>query len=201
MLAALAFSAVATASASAVEWLDNGAKIGVALSVVTTGLLELEDMGNGVKVHCEGRFLGTVGPGAADEITLAEPLTTEGDLIECPVTKGVAGICPVGATADVEAVHLPWKTTLLEEVGEIRDDIENSGAGVPGYTVKCEGQTDTCEGATSAKVTPLVSPVPSEFDAKSAGAACKGVLFAGEGLITGSGTIQLTEAEQELTVS
>lgn len=193
LVAVLAFSAAAVASASAAEWLLNGEPIeaGVLVPAVTTGLLFLTDLGSGVTVHCEGRFLGSVDAGGLDEITLAEPLTTEADLIECEVTKeDPFGICKVGVIADVEAVNLPWKTELKAVGAGVRDDIVNGGAGEPGYKVVCGGQTDTCLGHTSAKVTLNTSPVPSAFDAESEKAKCEGTLLSGEGDIEGEGTIE-----------
>ena len=124
LVAVFAVSAVGAASAFASpEWLQNGLKLTSALSVTSKGKLKLTDTKGGLKkgsvtIECTGTDKGTVGPGAADELT-------EVKATEC---KHVAGEeCP---SPSAEAVHLPWKTELYEEGSAIRDKVaETAGLG------------------------------------------------------------------------
>lgn len=167
LVAVFAVSAVGAASAFASpEWLQNGSKLTSALSVTSKGKLKLTDTKGGLKkgsvtIECTGTDKGTVGPGAADELT-------EVKATEC---KHVAGEeCP---SPSAEAVHLPWKTELYEEGSAIRDKVANSGAGLPGWKVKCSILSDTCEAETSTAIKLVeVGIVDATFEEKSAKANC-----------------------------
>jgi hypothetical protein len=158
LFAVCAFSAVAASSASAAhQWLKNGAPIVAAQLAITDGLLLLHHtggLGGTVTVHCDGRFHGTVGPGAVDTITEVWTLTemieiTSAHPISCTVEVG-KNLCPVGSLVTVwpdnlsVAGGLVWKTELqLTGTGPIFDDLTGPNNG-PGFNVKCSGITILC---------------------------------------------------------
>ena len=138
------------------------------LSPVTTsseGTLKLVDKKGGslkeeVAVECTVTEVGAVGAGASDE-------TTEAKATGC---RTVAGKCE---TPSAQAVNLPWQTELTESEAETRDSIKTPTRG-PGWKVTCGKTEDTCEGATSAKITNNTerATVEAIFDAKSAKETC-----------------------------
>jgi hypothetical protein len=150
-VAAFAFSAMASASASALVWELNGSPITESMKVTSEGTLELEDSKTLVgktKVKCSGTDEGTIGLEGTDTITKITVTPNS-------CTK-VEGGCESEISA--EAVHLPWNTKLItvensKKEKEVRDEIKNSGAGTPGWAVTCKTalgkKTDTCEGETT----------------------------------------------------
>jgi len=140
IVAVFAFAAVASASASAAaEWLHNGEPISTPqATTLTSSGLRLTDENSGlfgetVTVECDRTGTGTVGPGNQGRVT---SVTLE----KCHTVQGACGPSPT-----VSPANLPWNTELVEEGGQIRDRIRNSGAGNPGWTVSCSfGITDTC---------------------------------------------------------
>lgn len=169
LLAALVMSVVGVASASALEWLANGSAITTAVKTKSSGTLELEDMGTGILLKCEGTGEGTVGPGAADTQTAATAT-------KCVTLKGLC------SSPTAKAVGLPWKTELAVIEGENRDKILTTTAG---WEVICGGFIeDTCQGATNVKVTNETSGVDTLFDEKSPGVNCS-VGGVGMGLVHG----------------
>lgn len=219
-IAALAFSVIAVASASAAtEWLLNGAAIGTATEVTTTGeLTTLADTGTGTEVKCSGIFDGTVGPGAVDKIEKILNLskveeTTENlakvvvPAVSCTVVK--AGLCSVsvGALIWVIPIHLPWTTSLtLPEATLWVDSITTGTGGEPGYEVSCPTvlgtQTDVCEGKPGAVVTNVTGGVEGVFEnneatnprGKCSIGGAKTALTLGSGLtaLTGAGTLTVS---------
>lgn len=172
LVAVLAFGAITAAGASALEWLVDGLAITGAVSVdsesVAAKPLELEDMGTGVKISCEGTDEGTIEPAGKDK----ETVVTE-NLASCKVLAG-SGTCK--KILAVKAVDLPWKTQLL---GTGRDEIKAEGAGAPGWLVECEGLfgikvDDTCtiEGGSTAVTSLANGTVETLFDANSGEANC-----------------------------
>jgi hypothetical protein len=143
VLAVFAFSAVAASSASAatVEWLKNGAAITSPEPSETTGSLELGNtsgLGTGTKVAvlCDGKFFGTVGPGAQDTITSVLGLSGESGTLTSEIVSCVNNEnCP---SPSVAADNLPWLTELREpKAGEVLDFLLNGGKGEPGWEVMC----------------------------------------------------------------
>ena len=141
LFAVFAFMAVSAAGASAAEWLVDGAALSAAESVDSEATLQLSDatLFGTIKLQCSGTDEGTVGPGAADKTNVIENLAKTSKTVICTVIEG-GGLCTEPATA--EAVHLPWATTLESTTA---DDLTSSGAGNPGWFVKCaNGLTDEC---------------------------------------------------------
>ncbi len=104
--------------------------------VTTTGFtIKLTDTGTPLQatsVICTkgGEEEGSVGPGSADRITGAK--------VNSPATNCRAtGDCEATGVEKVEGIHLPWRTTLSESGGKVKDTIENSGAGEPGWVTEC----------------------------------------------------------------
>ncbi len=143
--------AVFTASASAApEWLLDENTIGTAVPVEMEGELLLEEMLTGTAVRIEFTGTGSVGPNSHD---LIESITVKKSFL------AIHGACTV--LLAVEAVDLPWSSTLvLEEPGgknEYYDKITQDGKGLPGWLVECTsliGKLD--EVCVSTSVSPQV---------------------------------------------
>ena len=212
LVAALALSAVAVASASAAPvWRLNGAEVKEATTVKSKsiGKLVLSDTSTGTVIECEGTDKGTVGPGAKDEVK-------EITATSCGFKEGKHGSCEEGHPVTATAVHLPWKTELYEEGGRVRDRITYGSKGqeekgeAPGWKVECTVLTffkvqDECTGVSNTGIEnfagseTLPSGVKAIFDATTPKANCS-VGGAGTGEVTG---IDLNEspAGKTLTVS
>jgi hypothetical protein len=191
IVAVLAFGVVSVSSASAAEWLgkEGGAlkKLTVAKKVNSEATLVLSS--NGTELECEGMDRGTVGPGAADETTevLNKALTSK--VVVCKILK--PGLANCTAPAEAEAVNLPWKTKLVSATD---DQLESSGAGNPGWKVKCgNGATNTCTKATAQlAVTNNGLTVGLAFNATEV-ATCT----LGTGKVSGTDTVVANEAGLE----
>jgi hypothetical protein len=171
---------------------------GSSVLTVSEGKLDLEDnkaTGGASKIECEGTDHGLVGPLDSDLL----------DFVLASKCTKISGLCNQG-TVFATALHLPWKTLLLEEAnGTFRDDIEEDPkAGVPGYVVLC-GATifelkveDTCTGDTSTGILAVSTGVEATFDSLSPHANCS-VGGTGSGVITGLDLI-LSPAGHHLSV-
>jgi hypothetical protein len=196
VVAVLAVSAMAASAASAKEWLLNGAAIATATASVTEGELLLVDMASNTEILCSGKFIGTVGPGAKDEITLVEDLKGDDPELDCEWIK--VAPCELVAAKElviVEPVNLPWKTEILLEPTPV-DDLLNAG-----YQVSCKvlGITlkNKCVGTGVADLENLATDVAGKFlEAVKQGecSADKGeALLIGEGLTSVAGsTLQIS---------
>jgi hypothetical protein len=157
-LAALAFGAVSAAAANAApEWLENGAVMTKAEAATTKGTWTLDgDSFFGfvlTEINCDGALHGTVGPGGKDEVTSIEDLKNHkggnGVKLECVVSSTNPGGCKAGETAIVEPEHMPWPTKLVAGTTLPKDEFTGTPGGAggePGFTVKCNGHTNACEG-------------------------------------------------------
>jgi hypothetical protein len=145
LVAMCAFSALVTASASAVltfekaEWLANGTAITEALLADWVGELLTENLLNTSDILCSFLYEGTVGPGGADTITMVYDLA--GKLIEELGAAGTGLLCESMAlcepnTAETWPTGLPWKTEALLDpsTGLFYELIENSS-----YHIFCLG--------------------------------------------------------------
>jgi len=135
IFAILAVGAVSVASASALEWLEDGAAITVAKASETTGEIKLRNTNGGglglnVEVLCSGTFDGTVGPGINDEITAVLSLTKVAVTLAAPLACTNVANCE---SPQVSAVNLPWKTELLTEGTLFLDML----LGNPGWEIDC----------------------------------------------------------------
>src|ERR1700679_2527990 len=139
----------ASASAATVQWLASGVTIATPKASLTTGSIVLGST-NGLKlgikaaVLCSYTFVGTVGPGAEDEITAVLALT--GGLVTLNFAEGG----PIRNCENVETctssgiapVDLPW----LSQLTSTTDDILLPGAGgTPGWEVLCTTALCTVE--------------------------------------------------------
>lgn len=202
VVAMLMSCVIAVASASAAEWLLNGAKISSATSVTSEGALTVEDSkatGGAVKIECSGKFIGTVGPGATDKITEVLSLTGTSTISCTLITRGACE----GTTAEAKAIHLPWATELLLATEtEFRDDLSSGGSGEVGVTVVCKtligNVTDECTGKTSSEELNVTGGVEDIFEAKSETLNCS-LGGAGAGVLRGKSTKKA--ASGTLTVS
>lgn len=184
LFAALGFSAVAVASASAVEfllaeWLIGGNPVAASTSSEAIGELLLEDLKTAIGaigVLCVGSLDGTVNADGEDTITQA--LNAAKELIGAPLT-GLAlecveekGSCP---SPLVWAENLPWNTLaelMVDGTEEFFVDLLLKGTGVtgnPAWEVECMGAiatSDLCEAAPEgiSKLTNLTADVGAKFE-------------------------------------
>ncbi|MGA7704305.1 MAG: hypothetical protein WB998_05355 [Solirubrobacteraceae bacterium] len=120
-------------------WLEITAPLAVD-SLPTTLTLK----SNGTTIDCTGTMDGTVGGGAADEVTsLLNPAGEEitlAKMVKCPILA--SGLCGSGE-AEATPVNLPWKTELVA-TGDLL--APHSGGGNPGWFIKCpSGVTNECK--------------------------------------------------------
>jgi hypothetical protein len=77
--------------------------------------------------------------------------------------KRLSGGCEEGKIEEVNGIHLPWKTEIVEEGGELVSKIVADGNGEPGWEVRCHtllgSKTDICEteGAANAERVKLLN--------------------------------------------
>jgi len=167
VFAVIGGSAIAASSAFALtsQFLDNGAVITTAKATddESVGTLLLEDMNAtlGADVECTGTTsTGTV---SATTDTVATVTFT---LADC---KLGARSTPCTSVTKVEAVNLPWATTLTLVSGEFIDTISAGSSGKsPGYAITCKtalgNVTDTCTKTTEGtSVTSVTGGVESTF--------------------------------------
>jgi hypothetical protein len=221
LIAVFTFCVAVTASASANEWLWNGAPVTTALAVSIAGELLLEDMETGTAVLCSGKFEGTIEEGNKDLITGVEGLKGERtDLsgltepIEC--VWETAGLCETAMLPLVLPINLDW-LTLLDLISSTlwidlitEGETTTGGAALPGYTVlNCLVAgfevTDTCVGPTGADLKNTETDIEAEFlendETVTEAGNCKGTTTKlgllnsdGPALMThnGGGTLQLS---------
>ena len=169
LAAVFALSAMVASSAfAAPAWFaktgGNYNKLVGALEVKTTTNLTVTDThwgGEGTKVSCEVTVKGTIEAGGLGKIN-----NYEANASSCKPNGSCAKI------TSVEAVHLPWKTELYSEEGQIRERLVSGGSGTPSWQFSCETlgvhQADLCNFDTSTSMLNEVSgSVQAEFDAKS----------------------------------
>ncbi|HST32432.1 MAG TPA: hypothetical protein VLJ80_02815 [Solirubrobacteraceae bacterium] len=162
------------------DWLEANSKPRTASS---EGTLKLADTKTGLAVQCTTVKTGTVG--SSENASLGE--VKEVKATGCKTTKGTC------AEPSVEAVNLPWKTELALVGEEIRDKLK-SAVKAPGWKILCaKVVNDTCEGATSVKLTNKEKEgiVEVEYEAKSEQPSCSS---GGKGEVFGASKLEATEA-------
>lgn len=184
VVAVLAFGALTTSAFAQPTWLVDKVEAPAGTKVDSkTGKLLLEDMGVKTSFTVEGTTEGTVGPKGADETT---KITVSAAAFQ------EAGLCETSVKPTVEAVHLPYTTSLVLQSEEVWDNIREGPTkmGLPGWLVECttiigkvddvcttnEGQTLMTNDAGGAGV--------SVFFNETVEATCTGAPGAGKGLIT-----------------
>jgi hypothetical protein len=161
LVAVFAISAMASASASALQWLIGGKGITKATAITSSGKLLLADLSapsGGTYIECTGTDKGTVGPGATDEVT---SITAT----KCSFQSGKNGACTASDEVTAAALHLPWKTELVSVSGVTRD--KTTATSNPGWDVTCTvaGIIEVSDECTSANVAPAISNVAGGVDA------------------------------------
>jgi hypothetical protein len=132
MLVAVAISAVASASAFALQWLLDGKQLAAAVVVNSAERVLLGDLaavGGARLIECNETDRGTVGPGTRDE-------TTERLFANCTFQRGGNGSCEAAVPPTARALHLPYRTTLILRGGRFRDTAVGTG-GPPGWRIFC----------------------------------------------------------------
>lgn len=151
-VAALAITTLAATTASATLWLKQNASLMVAERTTTTDveffLIHKGGVFGNQKVKCNGILIGTIGPGAEDEIKLVENLAkTEQDLIDCTLTEGTLGTCTAGSKVVVHSTKLPW-SAHLELIGTAT---WNHFPTITAYSVLCGNTFYECRGLVRAR--------------------------------------------------
>jgi hypothetical protein len=174
LLAVFAFSVVAAASASALEWLVKGLTFAGSLPVETTGSLKLIHLKGGflepeVVIECAGTFDGTIEGGAAGLGTVTELLESAGHAVTLTnqlSCTSVVGPCTAG-TILVAPENLPWLTTLEAMATSNLDLFSSAGSGKPAYEIECTAlgskHVTLCEGETSASLELMGTAMPFEL--------------------------------------
>lgn len=165
--AVLALVAIPAADASAApEWYKNGVKLAAAQSAFANGSWTLEGLGIfGIKlrIECSVKWVGTVGPGGADEVKTVTDLGGK-SLLDCTILEKALCENTTAELALVTAEKLPW-TSQLEQSGTNVVDNLTSGA----LDVRCllSGGTwplELCE--QMPKTDPLVNQANGTVSAK-----------------------------------
>jgi hypothetical protein len=165
------------------EWFEIGGEAATE-SLIT--ILKLTS--NGTTIDCEGSSVGTIGPGAGGKVTellnKAKEKVTEAKPVTCELL--VAGLCVAPVTAF--PVNLPWVTALTAS----NNLLGNSGAGNPGWTVKCSNLApNTCTRAdTLLTVENLTDELEIDFGFKTLETASCSL---GTGIV--EGTISILDIE------
>lgn len=185
LFAALAISAVAAATASALQWLLDGRPIAKAVGVETPESLLLADLaapGGTLAINCSLVDKGTVGPGEKGEAsTLA--------VTRCEFQRGDNALCEASGAVTVLPVNLPWLTLLLS-VGGVTHDMIFGDAHPLGWNVTCTvaGILKVVDECTSAAIAPDVVNLSAGVDRNFLGevAACSGGTRT-SGMVIGTG--------------
>ena len=169
------------------EWKEVATSNLVKLLNVAGGKLKLEDMKAETQIECTGEGEGTVGSGNKDVIN---SITATG----CTFIK--RGACSETPAPTAAAVHLPWSTELQLVGTATWDSIKSSGAGTPGWEVKCTvggilKVVDTCEGEAKTKMKNLANgTVEAAFEGEASGKAKCSIGGAEQGLLNGAGVVE-----------
>jgi hypothetical protein len=141
-----ALTALSASAATAHEWRWEGLPLTKAEKVVEIGArYEFADAGARITFECTVEQKGTVGPGAAGQITSFK-------VSECRTIEG----CEASQTPTLEAVHLPWSTELVTFESGLGNTITTKGAEWK-WTCKILGSnwTEHCTIAPTMNVTNL----------------------------------------------
>jgi len=181
LAAAVVISAVACASASALQWLLDGRPIAKAVEVETPETLLLADLATPAgtqAIDCELTDRGTVGE------------TSELTVTRCSFQTGDQGVCEASGELEVEPLNLPWLTLLLSVKGQTRDMIFGD-RGALGWNVTCSvaGIIKVVDECTSATIAPdlldLRAGVDRDFLATEVAGCSEGTPTSG--MIIGTG--------------
>jgi len=159
-LALVASLAAVPATASALQWLLNGKPITTAVAVKQDSKLLLGDRaatGGAVAFVCTATEVGTVGPGAHDELT-------EMSNVRCEFQKN--GSCTAEDQLTLAPLHLPWKSLLVTLAGGRNGDQIAGTGGNPGWAVECTvgGIIKIVDECTSATFEPEVDNLSNGVD-------------------------------------
>jgi hypothetical protein len=216
LFAVFAFSVVAAMSASAQQWLFNGAAILAELPTNTEGTLTLLVFSGTTLVNeidCSGLFEGDAGPGALtlvlDLFSLTGTLIGElsGTSLDCETLFNVGPGCPVGGET------LLWVEELSLSLGLTWEALVELMTAAPEFLLHFEhvafellcfiGGVNTenlCQGLTSGALTNVTGGVLLEFSTEPPIASEKLICSEGEAGLDGNLVIKHTGAGT-LTVS
>ncbi len=138
LVAVLVFGPLAVAQADeASQWYENGVKITSAKADTGEGSFEVEDTGLGYKARCQTLEKGKVGALSAGTI---ESVTSRSG--EKAITCENHNEAACHGTVTMEAVHLPWFTTLSRVGTEVRNKVSSGGTGEPEWLIQCKSETE-----------------------------------------------------------
>ncbi len=177
----------AGASATTPVWHLNAGPLTEASSTSWKGTVTMTDakvplLGSQTE-QCEDTAEGTVTSKGLGEVThwTSSNCKSGAGKAECENSKPIA----------LAAVHLPWRVELTTVEGAIHAVIGSSGAGVPGFTVKCKvvgiNAEDTCTGTLTTATTNVSGGVMTAFKPAEKLTCVQGGV--GSGTLEGSQTI------------
>ncbi len=151
LIAVLAFGPLAIAQADeAAQWYENGVKITSPKADTGEGSFEVEDTSSGIKAYCQTLQKGKVGGLSAGTI---ESITSRSG--EKTITCENRNEAACHGTVTMEAVNLPWSTTLSRTGAEVRNKV-SSISGEADWVIQCKSETekykDQCNAYTAATV-------------------------------------------------
>jgi hypothetical protein len=183
---AFAFAALWTTAATAHEWLKNGQPLTKSVNVTQKATYKWEQYGTRIEFSCTVEEKGTVGPGAAGQITSIKE-------VECHYLNGCQG--PV----TIEARKLPWNTELQTFEGGVGNHITSSQ---PEWRWECEfvgeQRTETCAAVPTLSVKNLSLNVEESVHGVWNTRQCSGTGL--ETGVEGSGVLK-EENENKLSVN
>jgi hypothetical protein len=138
LVAVLAFGPLAIAQADeSSEWYENGGKITSAKADTGEGSFEVEDTNSKIKAWCQTLQKGKVGGLSAGSIESITGRSGE-KAIACENRNEAA----CHGTVTMEAINLPWSTTLSRAGTEVRNKVSSGGAGEPQWVIQCKSETE-----------------------------------------------------------
>ncbi len=158
LVAVFALTAVSATAASAHTWKLKGAALKAAVKFHSTQELKFAEVKTGLELECAVVEEGTVGPGAAGEITSAKAR-------ECHSIRG----CESADSMEVEANSgLPWKTELVTLYEGLRNQITSANAKWKIHcTVSETNWTNYCEATSSMAIENAKTSAEEVYDGKA----------------------------------
>jgi hypothetical protein len=144
-----------------------------------TVALKVTDSTIKVEVKCSTTGEGVIGPKSLGRVTKA---TFE----KC--TSSEHTFCP--EPVSTIAVDLPWNEELFETEKAIRDRLENSGKGAPGWEAACGEGTEKIVDRCFSEKNPLLEDIPDDVDSILEAKSGKESCLLGEGIEEGTTRIE-----------
>ncbi|HEY3828915.1 MAG TPA: hypothetical protein VGL57_06940 [Solirubrobacteraceae bacterium] len=170
LVVALALGALSASAAMAHEWKVSGNPVISPTKAESEGTLQFENTTEQYSFQCKFRRKVELEPGGLGEITSITS-TSGAKVLKCETKTSSA--CE--KEAEIEALHLPWRTELVTINGELRNKIVKGG-GQPEWKITCFlfriKTPNWCYATTNAGIKNSGSLVEEIYDAKSPHTLC-----------------------------